>query len=88
MTRDKPNEYWKRDKNFIQRARINFMLWFMKFQRQTHGLGMLFLLFMVIILGSSIISLITTLLDNDRHNLEDFEKRVICMKHGSCIWGV
>jgi len=84
--KDKKKEYWERDKNAFQRARINFRIWFMQFNRKTHGLGIIFImLVIVIIIVQAIPYIIPTPVSQEIQNLQ---KLAICMKHHTCTWRI
>jgi len=79
-------ELWEKDKNSFQRARINIRLWFLKFNRQTHGMGIIFIMLVIIIIIVQAMSyIIPTPVSQEMQNLQ---KLAVCMKHHTCTWRV
>lgn len=65
-----------RDRPWLARKYVDAKLWFAKFQRQTHGLGIILIIFIVIIMASFIIPFFDPV--NQTEHLQ------VCTK--GCLW--
>lgn len=82
----KKKEIWEQDKNKLQIAIIHAKVWFRKFQRETKGLGILFLIMMAVFMVMQIMSpfLASAFKTEEEKRVE---RQAYCFKYG-CIEGV
>ena len=74
-------ELWENNKNALQRFKVNFSLWFMRYQRQTHGIGLMILMLIGIIIVFMLYNTITSMLEADIIN-----KQADCLVSRGCLW--
>lgn len=85
--RDK-KELWENDKTKFQIWKINTKLKIAKFNRQTHGMGMMIIVMMFFLVAFMIVQLIVNAPQHiDTAEAQQSIKIAQCMIHGGCIWG-
>lgn len=86
----KKKELWEQDKNIVQKTLINSKIWLRKFQRETKGLGILFLVFIGVMVILQMLSPFLGMWAGDAFKSESekrIERQAYCFKYG-CIDGV
>lgn len=82
-------ELWEKDKTWLQRKMINLKLAVMRYNRQTHGLGGIFILMVIVLIGYLTVTTILRFIPEESNaELERMEKLIACMKFDTCFWSV
>lgn len=82
----KKKELWEMDKNVLQRFKINMAIAIRKFNRETKGLGILFLLVIIIFVFIQFIPYLIP--PPTTEETKRAERIARCIQYNTCVWGV